>query len=150
MFIEGIIQRLNNPELKKSDNDGRIVLDGTIGEYLENYNNHFLDLFLKHATGKYLDLHGLEYNIIRKEDESDISYRNRIITEKSIIQNIDNFLNLDTSLWVYFRGVTDGDTLTSRNPYLKNKHDDDYVLICFSENKDYLTDKFILEDILWV
>ena len=114
MFIEGIIQRLNNPELKKSDNDGRIVLDGTIGEYLENYNNHFLDLFLKHATGKYLDLHGLEYNIIRKEDESDISYRNRIITEKSIIQNIDNFLNLDTSLWVYFRGVTDGDTLTSR------------------------------------
>ncbi len=150
MFIEGIIQRLNNPELKKSDNDGRIVLDGTIGEYLENYNNHFLDLFLKHATGKYLDLHGLEYNIIRKEDESDISYRNRIITEKSIIQNIDNFLNLDTSLWVYFRGVTDGDTLTSRNPYLKNKHDDNYVLICFSENKDYLTDKFILEDILWV
>ena len=150
MFIEGIIQRLNNPELKKSDNGGRIVLDGTIGEYLENYNNHFLDLFLKHATGKYLDLHGLEYNIIRKEDESDISYRNRIITEKSIIQNIDNFLNLDTSLWVHFRGVTDGDTLTSRNPYLKNKHNDNYVLICFSENKDYLTDKFILEDVLWV
>ena len=150
MFIEGIIERLNNSELKKSDNEGRIVLDGTIGEYLENYNNHFLDLFLLHATGKYLDLHGLEYNIIRKEDESDISYRNRIITEKSIIQNIGNFLNLNTSLWVYFGGVTDGETLTSRNPYLKNKHDNEYVLICFSENKDYLTDKFILEDILWV
>ena len=150
MFIEGIIQRLNNPELKKSDNSGRIVLDGTIGEYLENYNNHFLDLFLKHATGKYLDLHGLEYNIIRKEDESDISYRNRIITEKSIIQNIDNFLNLNTDIWVYFNDVTSGDTLTSRNPYLKNKHEDNYVLICFSENKDYLTDKFILEDVLWV
>ena len=150
MFIEGIIERLNNSELKKSDNEGRIVLDGTIGEYLENYNNHFLDLFLLHATGKYLDLHRLEYNIIRKEDESDISYRNRIITEKSIIQNIGNFLNLNTSLWVYFNGVTDGETLTSRNPYLKNKHHDGYVLICFSENKDYLTDKFILEDILWV
>ena len=74
MFIEGIIERLNNSELKKLDNEGRIVLDGTIGEYLENYNNHFLDLFLLHADGKYLDLHGLEYNIIRKEDESDISY----------------------------------------------------------------------------
>ena len=34
MFIEGIIERLNNSELKKSDNEGRIVLDGTIGEYL--------------------------------------------------------------------------------------------------------------------
>lgn len=150
MFIEGIIERLNNPELKKLDNEGRIVLDGTIGEYLENYNNHFLDLFLLRASGKYLDLHGLEYNIIRKEDESDISYRNRIITEKSIIQNIDNFLNLNTDLWVHFEDVTGGDTLTSRNPYLKTKHEGNYVLICFSENKDYLTDKFILEDILWV
>ena len=150
MFIEGIIQRLNNPELEKLDNGGRIVLDGTIGEYLENYDNHFLDLFLLRASGKYLDLHGLEYNIIRKEDESDISYRNRIITEKSIIQNIENFLNLNTVIWVYFSGVTDGNRLTSRNPYLKNKHENNYVLICFSENKDYLTDKFILEDILWV
>jgi hypothetical protein len=150
MFIEGIIERLNNPALKKQDNEGRIVLDGTIGEYLENYDNHFLDLFLLRAHGKYLDLHGLEYNIIRKEDESDISYRNRIITEKSIVQNIDNFLNLNTDIWVYFNDVTSGDTLTSRNPYLKNKHEDNYVLICFSENKDYLTDKFILGDILWV
>ena len=150
MYTEGIIQRLNNPALKKSDNVGRIVLDGTIGEYLENYDNHFLDLFLNHAGGKYLDLHGLEYDVIRRENESDISYRNRIITEKSIIQNIDNFLNLNSDLWVYFTGVIDGDTLTSRNPYLKNKHEEDYVLICFSENKDYLTDKFILEDILWV
>lgn len=150
MFIEGMIDRLNNSELKKSDNEGRIVLDGTIGEYLENYNNHFLDLFLLHASGDYLDLHGLEYDIIRKENESDISYRNRIIIEKSIIQNIDNFLNLDTDLWVHLQGVTDGNTLTSRNEYLKNNHDGDYVLICYSENKDYLTDKFILGDVLWV
>lgn len=150
MFIEGIIDRLNNPELQKGDNEGRMVLDGTIGEYLEHYDNHFLDLFLSHASGKYLDLHGLEYNVLRREDESDISYKNRIIIEKSIIQNIDNFLNLNTVLWVHFNGITGGNVLSSRNHYLKNKHDGDYILVCYSENKDYLTNKFILEDILWV
>ena len=30
MYIEGILERLNNSELQKTDNQGRIVLDGTI------------------------------------------------------------------------------------------------------------------------
>ena len=36
MYIEGIIERLNNPHLHNTTNPGRKVIDGTIAEYLEH------------------------------------------------------------------------------------------------------------------
>ena len=150
MYIEAILERLNNPELQKEDNSGRIVLDGTVGEYLEQFNNHFEDLFLTKATGKYLDLHGSLYNLFRRENESDNDFRQRILNEEFIVQSTEDFLSLDIVLWVYFTDILDKNVLSSRNPYLKDNHDTGYVFLGTGEDTDYLKSKFILEDILWV
>ena len=142
---------MNNPELKKLDNPGRKVLDGTICEYLENYDNHMYDCFITRASGKFLDLHASEYDIFRRPGESDISLRNRLLVEIRIIQNTENIMDLSENLWVYLDDILDDkNVLTSRNPYLKELHDYDYVFIVSSTNKDYIKSKFILEDILWV
>ena len=149
-YIDSIIERLNNPHLEDENNPGRQVLDGTIGEFLENFDDHHLDFFVSFANGKYLDIHAEEYGLIRRENESDTSLRNRIFTEMSILQNTDNIISL-TDLWVYISGVVDDkNSLTSRNPYLKNEHDTGYVFIVSSENRDYLESKFLIGDILWV
>lgn len=151
MYIESLTERLNNPELLKEDNPGRMVLDGTICEYLENYDNHIYDCFITRAEGRYLDLHASEYDIFRRPGESDISLRNRLLVEIRIIQNTDNICDLSENLWVYLDDVLeDKNVLTSRNPYLKELHDDDFVFIVSSSNKDYIKSKFLLEDILWV
>lgn len=153
MYTEEIINRLNNNALHQDDNPGRMVIDGTIGEYLENYDNHLMDLFVSFASGDYLDLHGHELGLVRHEDESDTSFRNRIMTELTIKQSTDDFLKANADLWVFFDDVlVDKNQLTSRNQYLKEEHDMGYVFIGFAElvDKEYLNSKFLLEDILWV
>ena len=77
MYIEEILERLGNSNLQKSDNPGRIILDGCLGEYLDHYDNHVMDMFLVTAEGSYLDSHGKDFGIFRRENESDASYRNR-------------------------------------------------------------------------
>lgn len=148
-FIEGILNRLNNDELQKEDNPGRMVLDGTIVEYLENYDNHVLDMFLVTATGKYLDLHGEQYKMFRRQGESDDSFRNRILVEQSIVQSSTDFLKLNVVLWVYFDNILDKNVLSSRNPYLKNEHDEDFIFLATGEDSDYIKNKFIVGDIKW-
>lgn len=150
MYIEAILERLGNSNLQKSDNPGRIVLDGTLGEYLENYDNHLLDMFLTRADGSYLDAHGKDFGIYRRENESDDDYRNRILLERSMLDTTSDFSKLDVELWVYFDDVLDKNQLTSRNEYLKDEHDLDYVFIASGTDKEYLENKFILSDVLWV
>ena len=150
MFIEAILERLGNSNLQKSDNPGRIVLDGTIGEYLENYDNHFLDMFLTRADGSYLDAHGKDFGIYRRENEGDDDYRNRILLERSMLDTTSDFSKLDISLWVYFEDVTDKNQLTSRNEYLKENHDTGYIFIATGSDEEYLKNKFIMSDVLWV
>ena len=150
MYIEGILDRIDNPELQKENNPGRIILDGTLGEYLENYDNHIYDLFVTRAKGKYLDLHASLYSIFRHEDETDKSLRQRILTEESIVQSTSDFLALDVVLWVYFTDILGKDVLSSRNPYLKGEHEDGYVFMATGSDTEYIEGKFLLEDILWV
>ena len=150
VYTRGIIERINNEALHDENNDFVRVLDGTVGEYLENRRNHFLDVFLTMAEGDFLDIHGKMYGIFRKEDESDDDYRNRIILNRSILQRTTDFSKLEIGFWVYKDGVTNKDTLTSRNPYLKEKHDDDYVFIVSGEDVSYLQKKFLLNDILFI
>ena len=150
MYIEAILERLGNSNLQKSDNPGRIVLDGTLGEYLENYDNHLLDMFLTRADGSYLDAHGKDFGIYRRENESDDDYRNRILLERSMLDTTSDFSKLDVELWVYFDDVLDKNQLTSRNEYLKEEHDLDYVFIASGTDKEYLENQFILSDVLWV
>ena len=40
LYTNSIIEQLNNPELENPDNPFRKILDGTVGEYLANYDNH--------------------------------------------------------------------------------------------------------------
>lgn len=150
VYTKGIIERINNEALHDENNDFVHVLDGTVGEYLENRRNHFLDTFLVMAEGDFLDIHGKMYGIFRKQDESDDEYRNRIILNKSILQRTTDFSKLDIGLWIYKDGVTDKDTLTSRNPYLKKEHDEGYIFIISGNDVQYLEKKFLLNDILFV
>ena len=151
MYIEAITERLNNPNLQREDNEGRMVLDGTVCEYLENYNNHLMDLFLTRATGGYLDLHARLYGLERHDGESDEALRGRVLTEERLLERTGDFLGLNLTLWVYQDGVVDNkDTLTSRNPYLKEQHDTSYVFIGTGTDSEYVQDKFIVGDILWV
>ena len=151
MYIEGICERINNPNLQDPTNPFRMVLDGTLGEYLENYDNHLTDMFLTLAKGTYLDLHGKDFGIFRRDGESDEDYRSRILIEQNLLQTTTDFSKLDLTIWIYFNGVTtDKNVLTSRNPYLKDNHDSGYVFIVTGSDSDYLKSKFLLEDFLWV
>lgn len=149
-YTKGIVERINNEALHDENNDFVIVLDGTVGEYLENRDNHFLDSFLITAEGDYLDLHGNLFGLKRKENEDDDTFRQRILTDETLIQRTTNFEKLDCQIWVYKDGVTNNNTLTSRNTYLKDLHDEDYVFIGTGTDSEYIQSKFLTEDILWV
>ena len=151
MYTESIIEKLNNPYLQDPDNPGYQFIDGTVGEYLENYDNHIFDLFVTRASGGYLDQHARMYGLVRHEDESDAELRRRVLVEVQLLQSSSDFLSLDIMLWVYQTGVVDDkNVLTSRNPYLKNQHDTGYVFIGSGVDADYIRGRFIVEDILWV
>ena len=137
-----IIERLPvNSQLQNHDNLMHIIIQYTIGELLDNFEIDYDQFFLQDATGKYLDLHGKQYGIGRKSNESDEEYRNRIIlcayeyaTVKVLTEiygvkfyaNVDNFEN-NTNL------------LCSDNPYLTNE------LMGFISDEVYniLDEKFI-------
>lgn len=120
----GIIERLPvNSQLQNPNNQMHIIIQNAIGELLDNFEIDYDQFFLQDATGKYLDLHGKQYGIGRKNNESDEEYRNRIIlgayeyaTVKVLKEiygvefyaNVDNFEN-NTNL------------LCSDNPYLTSE-----------------------------
>ena len=149
-YTKGIVERINNEALHDENNEFTIVLDGTLSEYLENRDNHFLDSFLITAEGDYLDLHGTLFGLKRRENEDDDTFRQRILTDETLIQRITDFEKLDCQIWVYKDGVTNNNTLTSRNTYLKDLHDEEYFFICSGNDSDYIKSKFLLEDILFV
>ena len=118
-----------------------IIIQNTIGELLDNFEIDYDQFFLQDATGKYLDLHGKQYGIGRKSNESDEEYRNRIIlcayeyaTVKVLTEiygvkfyaNVDNFEN-NTNL------------LCSDNPYLT----DELMGFISEEVYNILDEKFI-------
>lgn len=150
VYTKALQERLNNSALQDDENDFIKIYDGCVNEYLEQRDNHFLDIFLTMAEDDYLDLHGKMYGIFRKKDEDDDTYRNRILLDKSILQRTPDFEKLNIGIWVYTEGVIDKDTLTSRNTYLKDEHDEGYIFIVSGADIEYLTGKFLLDDILWV
>lgn len=150
IFTKGLQDRINNQSLQNDENDFIKVFDGCVNEYLENRDNHFLDFFITTADGDFLDLHGNLSGLKRRENEDDDTFRQRILTDETLIQRTTDFNKLDIALWVYRTGVQDNNTLTSRNTYLKDLHDDDYVFICSGVDIQYLQEKFLLNDILFV
>lgn len=138
----GIIERLPvDSQLQNPNNQMHIIIQNTIGELLDNFEIDYNQFFLQDATGKYLDLHGKQYGIGRKNNESDEEYRNRIIlgayeyaTVKVLTEiygvefyaNVDNFEN-NTNL------------LCSDNPYVT----DELMGFISEEVYNILDEKFI-------
>ena len=159
MFIEEIIERLNNSYLKQASNEGRIVLDGTVGEYLEHFDPHFLDVFLSTSKGGYLDLLGVEYGVLRGVDESDTDYRNRIIEMISPADTTEDLNKLGVKLWTYNSYIVDEledeDStswhMVSRNTLIRDSSRD-YLFIGSAPDgtEDLVSEKLVEEDILWV
>jgi len=136
--------------LQHPDNPLRIVLDRTVGEWLDNFSQPYEQLFLMSATGGWLDAHGKDYGVPRRIDESDDDYRQRIVYEKldhltpSLLADVYN-----VRLFSYRNDfdVTDN-TLVSDNPYIDNGG---YLGLADQDTMDILDKKFILDSgVTWI
>lgn len=151
VYTKNILERINNEVLHDENTPFVKVLDGTVGSYLCNDGNKFLNTFLVLAEGVYLDMFGDMFGLKRREGESDNDFRQRIITDETMIECTDDFLKLDIGMWVHLRGVIENkDILTSRNTYLKKYHESIYVFIVSGNDKEYIEKKFLLNDILFI
>lgn len=122
------------------------IIDKAVGGWLDNFEDQDLDsqLFLTSATGKYLDLHGQDYNIRRRLDESDEDYRNRIIYESMGRVTVNFLLDIyGVQLYVYVDNFdVSKNSLTSDNPYMPNEG---YFAVVEDTAKSILDKKFILD-----
>ena len=98
--------------------------------------------FLQDATGKYLDLHGNDFGLPRKIDESDDDYRNRIIYE-SLGHLTTYFLKTVYNVELYVKvNDFDKDTmLTSDNEYIS---DSGFMGVVDETTQKILEKKFVL------
>ena len=135
--------------IQKSDNPLRRVLDKSVGEWMDGFEQPYDELFLSTASGGWLDAHGRDYGVPRKLDETDEDYRERIVYEK-----LDH-LTVGLLYTVYgldlFVFVEDFDplenTLTSDNPHISNK----YMSIADEDLQSILNGKFVLEgEVTWI
>lgn len=138
--------------LSNPDNPMYKIIDYAVGGFLDAFEDKDLDsqFFLNTATGKYLDLHGEDYNIRRKLDESDEDYRQRIIYESLGRVTVDFLIKIyGVELYVYVPDFNvNNNTLVSDNPYISR---DGYYAIVDENTKKILDKKFILDtDIKWL
>lgn len=145
-FMDMLLELLPvNSSIQKSDNPLRIVLDRSVGEFIDNWELPFPQLFLNTAEGKGLDVHGKDYNVPRKLDEDDDSYRERIIQEK-LEYLTPYYLDIVYGLTVYtyipdFN--VENNTLTSDNPYIAGQG---YMVEASDEIRNILENKFIIDN----
>ena len=127
----------------------RKVLDKSVGEWMDGFEQPYDELFLSTASGGWLDAHGRDYGVPRKIDETDEDYRERIVYEK-----LDH-LTVGLLYTVYgldlFVFVEDFDplenTLTSDNPHISNS----YMSIADEDLQSILNGKFVLEgEVTWI
>lgn len=150
---ETILEMLpETSQLSNPDNTMYKLIDRTVGAWLDDFEEHDLDteLFLNTATGKYLDLHGQDYNIRRKINESDTDYRERIIYESLghlTVNYLRDVYNVELYVYVPDFNVSEN-SLTSDNPYLNT---DSFIGICNQTTRDILDKKFIFDkSIYWL
>ena len=135
--------------IQREGNELRKVLDKSVGEWMDGFEQPYDELFLSTASGGWLDAHGRDYGVPRKIDETDEDYRERIVYEK-----LDH-LTVGLLYTVYgldlFVFVEDFDplenTLTSDNPHISNK----YMSIADGDLQGILNGKFVLEgEVTWI
>ena len=137
--------------LKRVDNPLRVVLDRSLGEYMDSVDSDvvFDGLFLESARGGWLDAFGRDYGVSRKLGEGDDDYRNRIIFEKLeylTARNLQEIYGL--TLYAFVDGFDAGENcLTSDNPYISSK----YMSVASDELQGILNGKFVLDgEIVWL
>ena len=139
----------SSSKIQDEDNPFHQFLNNTIGYFLdlidEETDELNTNIFIQEATGKCLDLHGVDFGLKRLPDETDEDYRNRII-----LDSLDRF----TFNWLYtlfelqlltYNDDYDADTmLVSDNHNLSNK----YFISCSNEVWNIIIKKFIVEGVL--
>ena len=151
-FMDMMVEMLpQHSALQDVDNPLRVVLDRSVGEFMDAVDSEavFDGLFLQSASGGWLDAHGVDFGVVRRDGESDESYRERIIFEKLEYLTVHNLLNIyGLTLYVF---VDDFDAsencLTSDNPYISSR----YMSVASDELKNILDNKFVLDgEIEWL
>ena len=149
-FIDTFLEMLPlDSELQKKDNPFRVVLERTIGEYMDNVPDVKDQLFLDSATGGWLDAFGQDFGVPRKLDEDDESYRERIIFEKLEYLTVGNLMSIyGLDLYAFVDNYNPKENrLTSDNPYVSSK----YMSYADIDLQKILDKKFILDyGVVWL
>ena len=144
-YGEEILDRLSeNSSLKSLNNPARKIIINTVGEWLDNYDNNFENLFLNESIGEYIDCHGREYGVYRKINESDEDYKKRIIYQILGHLTADYLINIyKVDLYVDIPDYDiENNQLTSDNYYL---HDENGFMADSDDiTKNILNKKFVL------
>ena len=144
-YGEEILDRLpESSNLKLKDNPARKVLDNTVGEWLDNFNDNFTNMFLSEAEDKFIDCHGREYAVYRKLDESNEDYKKRIIYEILGHLTADYLINIyKVDLYVDIPDYNiNNNQLISDNHYLNGENG--FMANSDEITKNILNKKFVL------
>ena len=144
-YGEEILERLSeNSSLKSSNNPARKVIMNTLGEWLDNYDDNFENLFLNESVGEYIDCHGREYGVYRKLNESDEDYKKRIIYQILGHLTADYLINIyNVNLYVDIPNYNpNNNELTSDNHYINDENG--FMALADEVTRSILNKKFVL------
>lgn len=144
-YGEEILERLpENSSLKMKNNPARKIIDNSLGEWLDNYDDNFENLFLNESVGEYIDCHGREYGVYRKIDESDEDYKKRIIYQILGHLTADYLINIyKVNLYVNIPNYNpNNNELTSDNYYINGENG--FMASADETTQSILNKKFVL------
>lgn len=146
-YGEGILDRLpENSSLKSPNNPARKVIMNTVGEWLDKYaeTGTFENLFFNEAESGYIDVHGRDYGVYRKLNESDEDYKRRIIYQILGHLTVDYLVNVyGLELFVNIPNFNINlNQLTSDNPYINDENG--FMASADATTKNILNKKFVL------
>ena len=144
-YGEEILDRLpENSSLKSSNNPARKVIMNTVGEWLDNYDDNFENLFLNESVGEYIDCHGREYGVYRKLNESDEDYKKRIIYQILGHLTADYLIEIyNVNLYVNIPNYNpNNNELTSDNHYINDENG--FMALADEITRSILNKKFVL------
>ena len=148
LFGSAILERLRvDSPASDPGNPFYKVFDGSVGEWLDNFDvdGFHESLFVHEANGEWLDLHGEQYGVKRRVDETDEDYLVRIVkhTKGELTPQL---LSVDFGLLVLVDVVgfsVDGLTLTSDNRFINTEG---WIVLCDAETKRLVESSFVLNE----
>ena len=155
---EAIINRLPlNSKVRDPNNPMYTIINNTVGEFLDSFDvtAWISQHFIQDATGKYLDVHGRDYGVKRKIDESDDDYRQRIIYEMLGHLTV-GYIRDVYMVELYVRPASNvtydpAETMISDNEYFVESEKNGFIGVADEVTKEIINKKFVLGDsILWL